>query len=381
MKNMRNIGIVALAPWFAYSGRMGTTAIENRWCFDALLGPDAKKFLPSLTTTVSEPPVGKKEAVGIRAMKYLGRAVLLAFVLIFMALAQSKDAKAAEGASSHYIPGLAGDIAIAISPSPGWMLSNSMFYQTGDIGTAVLQGRVNLGLDLDLFLNLVGASYTFKLPALRCTYTLSTAIPFGYANLEAQLTGRYGTTFNVDEDSFNLSDIIVIPFQMNWKIGNFHLKLAEGIIAPTGGYDIDNNVNLGRNYWSFDTIAALTWLYEETGTEFSVQPGIMFNTENDDTDYKTGTEFHMDFAVNQFLTKTFALGLRGYYYQQLTGDSGSGAVLGDFKSESVGLGPGFVWMPAFAEGKLTILGKWMHDIEAENRFESDYFTFAIAWKF
>jgi hypothetical protein len=313
-------------------------------------------------------------------MRHLGKTVLLVFVAALISLAQGKEAAAAEGAMSHYLPGLAGDIAIAISPKPGLQVANSLFYQTGDIGTAVLQGLVNLGLDLDLFLSLVGVTYTFDAPALGGTYTIGVVIPFGYGHLEAGLTGPR-RTFRVRDDTFDLSDIFIIPFQMNWNIGNFHMKLAQAIIAPTGGYDLDNRINLGRNYWSFDTVAALTWLYTETGTEFSIQPGIMLNTENNKTDYKTGAEFHLDFAANQFLSETFAIGLRGYYYNQVTGDSGAGALLGDFKSQSVGLGPGFVWIPKFADGKLTILGKWMHDVYADNRFESDYFTLGIAWKF
>jgi len=80
-------------------------------------------------------------------------------------------------------------------------------------------------------------------------------------------------------------------------------------------------------------------------------------------------------------SENFSIGIRGYYYQQITGDSGSGAVLGDFKSESYGLGPGFVWIPKFAGGALTVLGKWMHDLHAEDRFDSDYFTLTAAWKF
>jgi len=107
----------------------------------------------------------------------------------------------------------------------------------------------------------------------------------------------------------------------------------------------------------------------------------MLNTENSDTDYKTGTEFHVDFVANQFLSDTFALGVRGYYYDQLTGDSGAGAKLGDYKSESFGFGPGFLWIPGFGAGRFSVLGKWMHDFSSENRFESDIFIFTGAWKF
>ncbi len=33
------------------------------------------------------------------------------------------------------------------------------------------------------------------------------------------------------------------------------------------------------------------------------------------------------------------MGLVGYFYQQITGDSASGAMLGDFESRVVGIGP------------------------------------------
>ena len=63
------------------------------------------------------------------------------------------------------------------------------------------------------------------------------------------------------------------------------------------------------------------------------------------------------------------------------GISGNGALLGDFKGEAVGIGPGFVWLPKFADGNFAILGKWMTDIHSKRRFDSDYATLTIAWTF
>ncbi|MCG6892200.1 MAG: transporter [Desulfobacteraceae bacterium] len=290
---------------------------------------------------------------------------------------------AAEGASSHYLPGAGGDIFLAVPPEQGLTAANTFWFQTGSTDVALLEGRVSLGIDLDLFLNLASLSYTFEKPVLGGRYTIGTAIPFGYADLEGALTGPLGGRIEFSDDSFDLSDIAIIPFQMNWTTGRWSFKLWESIVAPTGGYDASGAdlANLGRNYWSFDTVGAVTWFNPDSGTEVSIAPGVMFNTENPDTDYETGTEFHVDFVANQFLSETFALGLRGYYYRQLTGDSGSGATLGDFKSESFGIGPGFVWIPGFGGGRFTVLGKWMPDLSADNRFESDYVTLTGAWKF
>jgi hypothetical protein len=53
----------------------------------------------------------------------------------------------------------------------------------------------------------------------------------------------------------------------------------------------------------------------------------IYNTENDETDYQTGQEIHVDLALNQFLSESFAIGLLDFYLKQITGDSGRGATL------------------------------------------------------
>ncbi len=94
----------------------------------------------------------------------------------------------------------------------------------------------------------------------------------------------------------------------------------------------------------------------ETGREFSLVTGYMINNRNDDTDYDTGNELHVDVMFNQFFSETFVLGLHGYYYRQVGSDSGSGAILGGFKGESYGIGPSFLWVPASGGGKFSVTG-------------------------
>ncbi|MCZ6859577.1 MAG: transporter, partial [Alphaproteobacteria bacterium] len=203
---------------------------------------------------------------------------------------------------------------------------NSVYFLSGDAGTAVLQGKVNAGLDLTMVLNIVSAGYTFEQEVLGATYTVGAAIPFGYAELEATITTAGGGSISAQRDSINIADIALVPLELTWTIDNFSIQLGEAIYAPTGAYDVDEVVNIGLNRWGFDTALAVTYLNPKTGTEVSIAPGVIYNTENDDTDYQTGIEFHLDFTANQFLSETFAIGVRGYYYNQITGDSGSGKI-------------------------------------------------------
>jgi hypothetical protein len=311
----------------------------------------------------------------MRTHLYLPAAVLAAVMMV-----TAPRVEAAEGASSHYLPGASGDLLLAAPPPPGLLAANTVWWQSGSAGAAVLQGQVNVDLDLDVVLDLATVSYTFEQPVLGGTYSLGALVPFGYARLEGRATGM-GGSISATGDSTNLSDIALIPLQLNWQLGQVSLKFAEVVIAPTGAYDVDKAVNLGRNYWSFDTTGAVTWMDESGSVELSFAPGLMLNTENPDTNYKTGAEFHADFTANYFLEPTLAVGVRGYYYRQVSDDSGSGAQLGGFRSRSFGMGPGVFWAPPSLGGRLSFFGKWMHDFSAKNRFESDYVTVGGAWKF
>ncbi|MGI9571237.1 MAG: transporter, partial [Desulfobulbia bacterium] len=99
------------------------------------------------------------------------------------------------------------------------------------------------------------------------------------------------------------------------------------------------------------------------------------------TQYRTGTEFHLDLTANQFVTEELALGLRGYVYQQLTGDTGAGALLGSFKGESTGGGFGLSWVPAALGGRLAVTASWLRDLHAKRRLKADYGSISAAMTF
>ena len=98
-------------------------------------------------------------------------------------------------------------------------------------------------------------------------------------------------------------------------------------------------------------------------------------------DYQTGQELHLDVVFNQFLSETFAVGIQGFFLKQITGDSGSGALLGDFKAEAAGVGPALLWTTKIGKQDVSFIAKWLHEFHAENRLEGDsiFLSFAIDW--
>ena len=296
----------------------------------------------------------------------------VAIAAILAASLGPRPATAAEGASSNYFPGAYGNLLVAVAPEPGFLAWNQNFFYTADASRGVLQGRINTEIEVVAFYTYLNGFYVHDLPSLDMRMAIGGNLPFGYSALEAEVSTALGLRESADSSRFSFGDMGLVPISLYRSFGPIHVNLYEAIIAPTGQYDDDDDVNIGRNYWSFDTVGAVTWFHEDTGTDLSAVAGLMANTENPDTHYRTGTEFHLDFMLNQFLAESFAVGLHGYYYDQVSGDSGSGALLGSFRSDSVGVGGALFWLPAFAKGRLQVSGKWLHDLDATNRLEADY---------
>lgn len=311
-------------------------------------------------------------------MKRTAFIVPLLMLICSLAL-EMQTVQATEGASSHYFPGSSTTFVAAIPPAPGFMMASQMLYYNGKADAAVMGGYAHLDLKAEAFYDYIGAFYTFKKPVFGSRLQIGAAVPVGHASVNANV----GTPYHAINASDNRTDIgdSMVSAALYWGKGDFHYKLVESIFIPTGRYNVDNLANVGRNYWSFDTSLAITWLDSKTGTEISVTPGIMFNTKNTATDYKSGNEFHVDFAVNKFFSPDFAVGLHGYYYRQLSSDSCSGAVLGGFEGESFGIGPAFLWLPKVGKGKLSVSAKWLHDLRQTNRMHGDYGQLTVGYKF
>ncbi len=118
--------------------------------------------------------------------------------------------------------------------------------------------------------------------------------------------------------------------------------------------------NVGANHWSFDAGGGYTYFDPRTGHEFPAVAGVTYNLENPDTDYRNGVDAHIDWVASQFFSESLHAGIVGYFYRQLTGDSGAGAVLGDFKSSTYAIGPqvGGFFPVGSTEGYVNLRGYW-----------------------
>ena len=310
------------------------------------------------------------------------------------------DARADEGGVSFWVPGFFGSLA-ATPQQPGFSLA-LIYYHTsvsagGDVAfarqvnrghiTANFNGNVNANLDAKVDLGLAAPTYVFAERFLGGQAAVSMLIPYGRnrTSVDATLTGALGplgfTVSGSREDAITGFGDLAPMFNVRWNAGvhNFMTYITGNL--TTGRYDPTRLANLGIGHNAIDAGGAYTYFNPQTGHEFSATLGFTYNFENVHTDYQNGIDMHLDLGASQFLTKQLQVGLVGYWYNQLSCDSGAGDRVGCFESRVAGIGPqiGYI-IPISNEYQGYINLKGYKEFAAEHRPDgwNVWLTFAIS---
>jgi hypothetical protein len=168
---------------------------------------------------------------------------------------------------------------------------------------------------------------------------------------------------------------------LGWHSGKWHWTITGLLNVPVGDYREGEIANLAFHRWAGDISAAVTWLDPELGLDLSAAAGFTFNGTNEVTDYTTGTEFHVQWAISKNLTKQFSIGFIGYYYDQITGDSGPGAQLGDFEGRVTALGGTIAYNFEVGHTPVSTRLKVFREFDVENRLEGTAGFLTVAFPF
>ncbi len=143
----------------------------------------------------------------------------------------------------------------------------------------------------------------------------------------------------------------------------FHQVVGLDVYAPTGDYDKNDPSSLGKNYWTFQPVWALTYMQPKG---FNADLKLMYdiNRRNSDTNTRSGQALHADYAAGWGLGNGWVVGVGGHMFQQVQDDSGPNSAMG--KARAVGLGPSIRY--ANDKGFLFTL-KWQKEFSVRNRPE------------
>ncbi|MGV7215078.1 SphA family protein [Bradyrhizobium sp. UFLA05-112] len=297
--------------------------------------------------------------------------------LAFAAVWLPSSALADAGGVSFWLPGIFGSLAAAPTV-PGWAYSTIYIHLQANAGggqnfvtSGGVPGSVAAGINAHADVLVQGITYTSPMPVLggQAAFTVLTAPGNIGVGIDASLTGPRGNTISGSktDDRTTLTDVFY-QGTLKWNQGVHNEMVYVTGNIPSGTYDSSRLANLSFGFPAVDAGAGYTYLDLKTGHEFSVVGGLTYNWMNPFLQYQNGIDFHVDWAASQFVSKNVHLGVAGYFFRQLTDDSGPGAKLGGFRGRAIGIGPQIGFIIPLSQGYQGYLNvRGYKDIDVENR--------------
>ena len=205
---------------------------------------------------------------------------------------------------------------------------------------------------------------------------------------------------SLQDSGFGLGDVVFgVFFQFKPVHADgrpvFAHRLEFDLVAPTGKYDRTAEINPGSNTWQMNPYWAFTllplprleittrvqYLYNFKNTAPINAPGVMLMSTQEGQvvfdNFAVAYEI-LPFNPNRAWAHSLRIGLNGYYFKQITENKADGNTLSGTKEQTVGLGPGAMWIASHTDAF------WFNvyfETAVENRFASNIFQMRWAHAF
>lgn len=289
------------------------------------------------------------------------------FWLAAVISATALSAQAAENGITQYSPGSAQFFAGGMPPFPGFYFVSQTSYFSADRTNDSNGDRTPVDIKVKALAETLRFLYISDIDVAGADVWAQLVVPVVHLDMSLPFGNDKSTA---------LADITVSG-GLAWHPDRYNTFVAGiDIAAPTGGYDVSDLANVGTNHWSFQPTLAYHYSDPE-GLEFAGAARLIINTENQDTDYTSGNELVIDYAVGWNFDK-LRVGAVGYYLQQFTDDSGLTAPADGKRGKGFAIGPSLTY--SFNPG-MQLSASWQHDVVAENRLQGDTVWVNFATKF
>lgn len=297
---------------------------------------------------------------------------------------------AEEGGSGHYFPGSMSSFIDGVPGDPAFITRGQIISYDGSVAVnRAIPIAGNVVADVEAESLAIGLTVVWAPDwdlGDKWSYAMTATVPWVDIKVSGDVQDpALGVSVRRSDEEKAIGDAVLIPVMLRYKINpNWSFDSRLTFYAPTGSYDVGALANTGKNFWTVEPTVALMYLGQENGREASIYLGADFNSENDDTNYKSGTQVHIDATFAQHFPLWNGLagaGVSGYYYEQVRGDSGSGATLGDFKAKAQGIGPVLSYTRKAGGIDVIVEVKWLNEFDNRNRLEGDVFWFKVVAKF
>jgi hypothetical protein len=275
--------------------------------------------------------------------------------------------------SAHYVPGVEGLKAASLPPPGIYLRDYNVAYYSDRLNQD--NGNQVPGLDTKAFIyaNVPRIIWITDQQLLGGFLGIDGLLPLQYTDLDF----RAGPNTLVDHGTFGIGDFFL---EGTWSkhVQHFDFSAAAGFWAPTGDFDPQHPTWAGHGFWTAMLTAGATW-YIDGNKKWAVSAlnRYEFNTEQDKTDITPGQAYTLEYGVSYGVSKTVDVGAAGYYQQQVTEDSGSGA--SSARDRVAGVGPEVsVFYPKYTLGWSL---RYIYEFLAEDRLQGHTVALTITKRF
>jgi len=185
---------------------------------------------------------------------------------------------------------------------------------------------------------------------------------------------------NGHTDSNNALADLAIGSMLGWHKDKHHWIGALEAILETGEYHRPTAqkpviANIGKNYSTIRPVLAYSYS-QPNGFDLSTKISYSFNTENEETDYKSGEYFAGDYSVGYTVLQNVRIALEGYLFKQITSDELHGETIGN-KGQVLALGPAL----QYYDKNWSLEAKYLKETNVENRSKGNTTFLKLAWAF
>ncbi len=272
-----------------------------------------------------------------------------ALILCALPVMMISTAHAKEG-GDQYPNGAEGFMAGALPP-PGNYFINYAGHYGGDLKDE--NGDTINGVEVSAYFDALRYVHVSKKTLLGGNMAFGAILPI----VKQEIKTPGGTM----KDS-GTGDITIHAFVLGWHQPTLHTLAGLDIVLATG------SDNITADYNTFEPFYGITYL-NETGFEASTKLMYSIHQENDDTNYQSGDEFHMDYTIAKH-DGDWTYGVGGYYVKQIGEDSVNGVDNGK-KGQAFAFGP----QVKYDSNGSSFIAKWHHETSVEDRFSGDKLWF------
>jgi hypothetical protein len=299
-------------------------------------------------------------------------------LFVFIVLSFPRVVLADEGGAAFWLSGQYASMA-AVPSNPGWSLVVMPYIYSGKVDKSKLIQRgesINAGLSAKESIVLFQLGYSSEEKILGGQPYVGIGFGPGANTTTAFASVNSSRSYDMNRSDSVVGNTDLYPMaSLSWNSGNnnYMTYVTGGI--PVGTYSPTSLATIGLGHAAIDAGGGYTYLNTKTGLEFSGVVGATYNLMNNQTNYQSGIDSHLDWSISQFLSANWQAGIAGYVYRQLTADSGSGDRLGSFKSQVAAIGPQVGYLFAVNKKQAYINVRAYKEFMAQNRVEG-YAAFA-----